>query len=278
MRIFNRLDDTPVDARVRQLAQIVELLGDDLSNDDRAQFSDRIQIAQERLGLDPDTTVVALIGATGSGKSSLFNALMGADLASVGVRRPTTTAALAASAPGAEPTRILDWLEIKNRVLMPRGRGLSENVTVVDLPDIDSVNVDNREFVAKLAQRVDVLVWVVDPQKYADDVLHSEFIRPLAGHSKVTIVALSQVDRLNAADRSVVLSDLQNLLVEDGVKNPRVVPVSSVTGEGIDHLRMHINDVARVQREEAARLNADVDQMVSELRELRRRLQESSQV
>lgn len=268
MRIFNRLDDTPVDARVRQLAQIVELLGDDLSNDDRAQFSDRIQIAQERLGLDPDTTVVALIGATGSGKSSLFNALMGADLASVGVRRPTTTAALAASAPGAEPTRILDWLEIKNRVLMPRGRGLSENVTVVDLPDIDSVNVDNREFVAKLAQRVDVLVWVVDPQKYADDVLHSEFIRPLAGHSKVTIVALSQVDRLNAADRSVVLSDLQNLLVEDGVKNPRVVPVSSVTGEGIDHLRMHINDVARVQREEAARLNADVDQMVSELREL----------
>lgn len=268
MRIFSRIDDTPVDQRVEQLAEIVELLGDDLPDEDRARYNESIEIAQERLGLDPDITVVALIGATGSGKSSLFNALMGADLASVGVRRPTTMTALAASAPGAEPTRILDWLEIKNRVLMPMGRGLSENVTVVDLPDIDSVNLDSRNFVEKLAQRVDVLVWVVDPQKYADDVLHADFIRPLAGHSKVTVVALSQVDLLTEADRSLVVSDLTKLLAEDGVKHPRIVPVSSVTGEGIDHLRMHINDIARVQREEAARLNADVDQMVTDLREL----------
>ncbi|MDO5048381.1 MAG: 50S ribosome-binding GTPase [Actinomycetaceae bacterium] len=266
MRIFNRVDDTPVDKRVEQLSKVVELLGDDLPPEERVDYAQRIQIAKERLRLDADTTVVALIGATGSGKSSLFNALLGADLASVGVRRPTTTAALAASAPGTEPTRILDWLGVKNRVLVPAGRGLSENVTVVDLPDIDSVNLENREFVDRLAKRVDVLVWVVDPQKYADDVLHTQFIRPLAGHSKVTLVALSQVDRLTEADRGVVLADLKRLLEEDGLANPLVVPVSSLTGEGIEHLRMRINDVARVQREEAARLNADVDQMVTGLR------------
>ena len=46
--------------------------------------------AGERLRLSGSHTVVALAGATGSGKSSLFNALAGVDLSAVGVRRPTT--------------------------------------------------------------------------------------------------------------------------------------------------------------------------------------------
>ncbi|MEJ7742513.1 MAG: GTPase [Nocardioidaceae bacterium] len=50
-----------------------------------------------RLKLSGEHTVVALAGATGSGKSSLFNALCGLDLAAVGVRRPTTSWALACS-------------------------------------------------------------------------------------------------------------------------------------------------------------------------------------
>ncbi|MFL6154757.1 MAG: ABC transporter, partial [Marmoricola sp.] len=47
--------------------------------------------AAERLRLSADHTVVALGGATGSGKSSTFNALVGLELASVSVRRPTTS-------------------------------------------------------------------------------------------------------------------------------------------------------------------------------------------
>ena len=37
-----------------------------------------------------DATVVALAGATGSGKSTLFNALSGSEVSKPGVRRPTT--------------------------------------------------------------------------------------------------------------------------------------------------------------------------------------------
>src|SRR4051794_21709156 len=50
-----------------------------------------------RLALSGGATVVALAGATGSGKSSTFNALTGTDLATVGVRRPTTSSAMAAT-------------------------------------------------------------------------------------------------------------------------------------------------------------------------------------
>ena len=49
-----------------------------------------------RLAFSWDVTIVALAGATGSGKSSLFNAVSGTTLAEPGVRRPTTAAAMAA--------------------------------------------------------------------------------------------------------------------------------------------------------------------------------------
>ena len=49
-----------------------------------------VERAGERLRLSGDHCVVALAGATGSGKSSLFNALATLELSQVGVRRPTT--------------------------------------------------------------------------------------------------------------------------------------------------------------------------------------------
>src|SRR5205814_5023297 len=68
--------------------------------------------AGDRLRLSGEHTVVALVGATGSGKSSLFNALARMELSTVGVRRPTTAHAFACvwGPLGAAP--LLDWLEI----------------------------------------------------------------------------------------------------------------------------------------------------------------------
>ena len=45
---------------------------------------------------------MALAGATGTGKSSLFNALVGAPVSQVGVTRPTTSQ-ITAAVWGAEP-------------------------------------------------------------------------------------------------------------------------------------------------------------------------------
>lgn len=266
MRIFNRIGDAPVDARVRDLVEVLDLLGDDLPVDKRSEYTRVADIAADRLALDPDMTVVALIGATGSGKSSLFNALLEVDLAPVGVRRPTTTSTMAASAPGTQANAILDWLQIKNRVYIPAGLGLSSDITIVDMPDVDSVNEENRQAAQRLAQRADILIWVVDPQKYADDVLHSHFIKPYAKHSRVTIVALTQVDLLSPGDQMVIVDDLRGLLADDGLQNARIVLTSAKTGQGIAELRMHINDTAQVQRVESARLKADVSDVASRIR------------
>lgn len=256
MKIFNRRDDAPIDKRVEDLAEVLTLAGDDLEN--RESYEDVLEVAADRLALNPDVTVVALLGATGSGKSSLFNALFEVEIAPVGVMRPTTTKALAATAPGDGANEILDWLGVKDRVYVPAGVGISPDVAVIDMPDIDSINQANLECAKRVARRADVLVWVVDPQKYADNALHSDFIKAYSHHSRVTLVTLTQTDLLSETDRALIIEDLSRLLERDGLRVP-IVATSSVTGEGIAKLRMRINDTAALQRSESARLKADVE-------------------
>ncbi|MDQ1657938.1 MAG: hypothetical protein QOD41_3021, partial [Cryptosporangiaceae bacterium] len=79
-----------VGPRVDALERSLGLLAGRIDDTRLATARTIAQRAGERLGLSGSHTVVALAGATGSGKSSLFNRLVGLDLSAVGVRRPTT--------------------------------------------------------------------------------------------------------------------------------------------------------------------------------------------
>jgi energy-coupling factor transporter ATP-binding protein EcfA2 len=235
--------------------------------------------ARERGGLGAEHTVVALAGATGSGKSSLFNAVAGTDLAGTGVRRPTTSHAMAAVwGAGAEP--LLDWLGVPARHEMPatpvpeepaQGRGvgglfrrqrtpagITTGLVLLDLPDHDSVVVEHRVRAERLVERADLLVWVVDPQKYADAALHERYLRPLAGRADVVVLALNQVDRLAPDDAAAMVADLERLVAADGLAGARVLPVSAVTGQGVDQLRGLLAEAA--QRREAATTRLALDE------------------
>ncbi|WP_251153896.1 GTPase [Cellulosimicrobium sp. Marseille-Q4280] len=243
--------------------------------------------ARERAGLSADHTVVALAGATGSGKSSVFNALAGGELATVGVQRPTTSHALAAvwGQGGAGPAgALLDWLEVSRRHEMGtplasgdtaeqdmrpgglrgilRGTGrrpaeLTSGLVLLDLPDHDSVVTEHRVRAERLVERADLLVWVVDPQKYADAALHERYLRPLAGHASVVVLVLNQVDRLSPADADACLADLRRLASHDGLADARVLGVSARTGQGMDALRGLLADAAARRRAANDRLAAD---------------------
>jgi len=110
-----------------------------------------------------------------------------------------------------------------------------------------------------------VLVWVLDPQKYADAAVHNDFLRPMASHGAVTLVVLNQVDKLNPDDAAAVMHSLEGILARDGLGKVRVLSASALTGDGVPTLRGAIRNVV-VQREATTqRLSADVTKAAAEL-------------
>ncbi|MCU1689308.1 MAG: transporter, partial [Jatrophihabitantaceae bacterium] len=222
--------------------------------------------ASARRTLSPDRTVVALAGGTGSGKSSLFNAIAGEELAPVTVRRPTTSRARAAIWPAGtegagDPSGLLQWLDIRDRhVLDPRAtRTDLAGLVLVDLPDFDSTAAAHRAEAERLAEIVDVLVWVLDPQKYADAAVHQRYLRPLAAHREVMLVALNQADRLDRDALEACLRDLGSLLSADGLPGVPLLATSATQPGGADRLVDALSDRVTTQRAAVDRLHADID-------------------
>lgn len=313
---------------------------------------DRLRIvldhAAGRRSLSAEHTVVGLFGPTGSGKSSLGNALSGTTAARVAARRPTTSEPLALVWGREGSGELLDWLGVGSRVELPdgaplvagaadatpgstgstdgtsgdaprshpaaesrpgkdpgaptprRARGLrgilgrrrrdaavsgpqtpsgepttsagtqgadirGAGLILLDLPDFDSTTQAHRDVVLRLAGQVDVLIWVVDPQKYADAALHHGFLRDLATHQAVTVVALNQADRLDQADLEAVLASLTGILADGGLQGVPVVPVSAQTGQGIEALAGIIRDFAQGRSAATLRIRADAARAAADL-------------
>jgi len=254
-----------LDRRLEALAEAAGLAEGRLPDEAVERAHAVVERAGERLGLGIESTVVALAGPTGAGKSRLFNALAGDELAAVGRRRPTTSTGKAAVwGDGAGP--LLDWLEIprRHRIAPDEPDGL-DGLVLLDLPDFDSVETAHRLEVDRVVGLADLVAWVVDPQKYADAALHDRYLRPLASHAEAMAVVLNQADLLSPADVDAWRADAERLLAEDGVKGVPLVVVSAETGAGLEELRRLLAERVRAREAALARLAADVDDAVEPL-------------
>jgi GTP-binding protein EngB required for normal cell division len=255
---------------LRSLSEAVELCEGRVDPGALAEARRVVDQADRRLAISGSATVVALAGATGSGKSSIFNALSGTTLATVGVRRPTTAHAMASSWGEESAEDLLDWLQIPRRHALetdPTMAAALDGLVLLDLPDHDSTELDHRMEVDRLVQLVDMLVWVVDPQKYADAAIHDRYLKPLAQHSDVMMIILNQVDKLSASQREQCLKDLRRLLTSEGLAKVPVMAVSAVTGEGIEGLRETLAKHVAEKHAAALRLAADVSVAAARLSE-----------
>jgi energy-coupling factor transporter ATP-binding protein EcfA2 len=251
-----------LDRRLAALGEVVELAEGRLDPDAVAAAQEVVARGGKRLGLGLETTVVALAGPTGAGKSTLFNALAGAELSPTSRRRPTTgTAAAAIWGDGADA--LLDWLEVRRRHRV--GADGAGGLVVLDLPDFDSVEVSHRLEVERLIGLVDLLVWVVDPQKYADASLHDRYLRALATHRDVMVVVLNQADLLGAEEVASMRSHLERLAEGDGLPALPVLPVSATNGDGVPALRELLAERVASRRAAVERLSADVTAAVTAL-------------
>jgi GTP-binding protein EngB required for normal cell division len=268
-----RMTEKNLSARLDALAEMVRIgrqrqgpdgFAESLLNDSEAL----LRRAGERLRLSAGHTVVALAGGTGSGKSTLFNALSGASFSPPGVTRPTTRHVHACvwGMQGAAP--LLDWLGVQRRHRYARASALDSGeaalngLLLLDLPDHDSVVTASMAAVDRLSKLADMLIWVLDPQKYADAAVHNRYLIPLAGHASVFTVVLNQIDLLPPEQVKDCEQDLRRLLDAEGLADTPVLAVSARTDDGVDELRALLTEAVSASRAAGERISADIELVI----------------
>ena len=261
-------------ARLGALARLVQIGSarsgaDGISRDLLDDADALLARAGQRLRLSSAHTVVALAGGTGSGKSSLFNRLAGADFSTVGVTRPVTRDVHACVWGVSGSGSLLEWLGVPRRYRYARASALDSGehgmngLVLLDMPDHDSVMAHASDQVDHLVELADLMIWVLDPQKYADAAVHRRFLVPLAGHSEVIAVVLNQSDMLAPEQVDDCVHDLRRLLDAENLHDVQILVTSAITGAGVDALRQLLAETVSARRAAAARIAADVDAVVA---------------
>ncbi|TFV63757.1 ABC transporter, partial [Blastococcus sp. CT_GayMR20] len=179
---------------------------------------------------DLDAPLLTVVGgSTGAGKSTLVNSLVGAQVTTAGVLRPTTRG----------PVLVCSRADVSSfsgdRVLpgLPRVTGsaggpgtvqlvarddVPPGLALLDAPDVDSVVESNRELAGQLLAAADLWVFVTTAARYADAVPW-DLLRTAQERGTALAVVLDRVPPEAAGE---VAADLAGMLERAGLAGARL--------------------------------------------------------
>lgn len=208
-----------------------------------------------------DAPLLAVLGgSTGAGKSTITNSLVGADVTTAGVLRPTTRAPVLVCHPDD-----MSWFEDPEGVLagLPRSTSatavgeiglrlatseqLAPGLALLDAPDIDSIEVANHDLAAQLLGAADLWIFVTTAARYADAVPW-EYL----GLAQDRAAALAIViNRIPPGSESEVEHHFNSMLVERQMASTAVFTVaerdldeSGRIGAELDPVRTWLGELA----------------------------------
>jgi hypothetical protein len=176
-----------------------------------ARVEPRLRLPEDELDLP---LVVGFLGGSGTGKSTLFNALLGARVSRAGKEyRPMTRKAVIACHPGADLSFLSlgdDLVEI-HRLSSP----ILEQMVLIDCPDPDTQDPDegpggrlHLDVLRAVLPRCDVMVHTVTSQKYKSHVVGRELLRHAPGRHLLFVQTHATVDDDNRDDLRKYLDSL----------------------------------------------------------------------
>lgn len=154
----------------------------------------RIEQLQDRLTAP---IVVATFGGTGTGKSALVNALVGADVTTSGRQRPTTTQAILVAHPDVRIDQ-LGFASADDVRVVRLDLPILRDIVLLDCPDPDTSESETPEGnlarLHRLLPHCDVLLYVSTQQKYRSARVTAELAEAAKGCRVVFVQTFADLD------------------------------------------------------------------------------------
>ena len=183
--------------------------------------------------------LVALVGSTGAGKSTLVNSIVGAHVSATGVRRPTTNSPVLACHPDE-----IDWFAENNFLpTLPRVRqeglarpgrdgllvlaaseGMPRGIALLDTPDIDSVVQAHHEFAYQFLDASDLWLFMTSASRYADGPVWEilQHARDRKASLGVVMSRIPQAYRTELVDHFNAMLDANGIAAADRFVIPEI--------------------------------------------------------
>lgn len=142
------------------------------------RLRDSIQELRERQGNLDEVLVIALVGGSGVGKSTLLNALAGDSIAQASEMRPCTKVPTVYHPPGAA-FEAGEWKQVARSAL--------EHLIIIDTPDSDTIVHEHRQRTIEVLRKCDLIFLCGSAEKYLDEATWS-LLRPLQGERSIACI------------------------------------------------------------------------------------------
>ncbi|MDT8407244.1 MAG: GTPase [Methylococcales bacterium] len=169
---------------------------------------------------DEKPLVVAFMGGTGVGKSSLLNRLADQDIAQTGIRRPTSREVTLYHHQQLDSATLSAQLPTTEVVMACHQQHAFQQVVWLDMPDIDSIETQHRDMVWRWLPYIDVLLYVVSPERYRDDRGWRLLLQE--GHKHAWLFVINHWDQGDASQRQAFAQQL----IEAGFNEPLILATS----------------------------------------------------